>query len=101
MDISANSGRTIKRRQWFGLKEKQTILKAAGEPGAAVSEVSRQYGVGRSPIHNWRRQQAVAALGATVVLRRWRWRRRGRAVERSRPSWRAWGDVAEQRRARQ
>jgi len=31
-----------------------------------VSEVSRQYGVGRSVIHNWRRQEAVAVLGATV-----------------------------------
>jgi transposase len=28
--------------------------------------VSRRYGVGRSLIHNWRRQEAVAVLGATV-----------------------------------
>jgi len=28
--------------------------------------VSRQYGIGRSLIHNWRRQDAVAVLGATV-----------------------------------
>ena len=28
--------------------------------------MSRQYGVGRSQIHNWRRQEAVAVLGATV-----------------------------------
>jgi transposase len=58
--------RTIKRRRRFSLEEKQTILKAAGEPGATVSEVSRRYGVGRSLIHNWRRQEAVAVLGATV-----------------------------------
>src|SRR5712671_3120396 len=62
----ASSERTIKRRRRFSLEEKQIILKAAGEPGATVSEVSRQYGVGRSLIHNWRRQQAVAVLGATV-----------------------------------
>jgi transposase len=31
-----------------------------------VAEVSRQYGVSRSLIHNWRRQKAVAVLGATV-----------------------------------
>src|SRR5258705_13089834 len=62
----ATSERTIKRRRRFSLEEKQTILKAAGEPGATVSEVSRQYGVGRSLIHNWRRQQAGAVLGARV-----------------------------------
>lgn len=55
-----------KRRRRYRLEEKQTILKAAAEPGSTVSEVSRQYGVGRSLIHNWRRQEAVAALGATV-----------------------------------
>ena len=58
--------RTIKRRRRFSLEEKQAILRAAAEPGATVSEVSRQYGVGRSVIHNWRRQEAVAVLGATV-----------------------------------
>jgi transposase len=62
----ASSERTIKRRRRFSLEEKQSILKAAGEPGATVSEVSRQYGVGRSVIHNWRRQEAPAVLGATV-----------------------------------
>jgi transposase len=62
----ATSERTIKRRRRFSLEEKRTILKAAGEPGATVSEVSRQYGVGRGVIHNWRRQEAVAVLGATV-----------------------------------
>ncbi|MFY9343857.1 MAG: transposase [Planctomycetota bacterium] len=55
-----------KRRRRYRLEEKQTILKAAAEPGSTVSEVSRQYGVGRSLIHNWRRQEAVAVLGATV-----------------------------------
>lgn len=55
-----------KRRRRYRLEEKQAILKAAAEPGATVSEVSRQYGVGRSLIHNWRRQNAVAVLGATV-----------------------------------
>jgi transposase len=62
----AASERTIKRRRRFSLEEKRTILKAAGEPGATVSEVSRQYGVGRGVIHNWRRQEALAVLGATV-----------------------------------
>ena len=62
----AASERTIKRRRRFSLEEKQRILRAAGEPGATVSEVSRQYGVGRSVIHNWRRQEALAVLGATV-----------------------------------
>src|SRR6266851_3119273 len=62
----AASARPIKRRRRFRLEEKQTILKAAAEPGATVSEVSRQYGVGRSLIHNWRRQEALAVLGATV-----------------------------------
>ncbi len=60
------SDRTIQRRRRFRLEEKQAILKAAAEPGATVSEVSRQYGVGRSLIHNWRRQEALAVLGATV-----------------------------------
>ena len=55
-----------KRRRRYRLEEKQAILQAAAEPGATVSEVSRQYGVGRSLIHNWRRQNAVAVLGATV-----------------------------------
>jgi transposase len=58
--------RAIQRRRRFSLEEKQAILRAAAEPGATVSEVSRQYGVGRSVIHNWRRQEAVAVLGATV-----------------------------------
>ena len=62
----AASARPIKRRRRFRLEEKQAILKAAAEPGATVSEVSRQYGVGRSLIHNWRRQETVAVLGATV-----------------------------------
>lgn len=58
--------RAIKHRRRFSLEEKQAILRAAAEPDATVSEVSRQYGVGRSVIHNWRRQEAVAVLGATV-----------------------------------
>jgi transposase len=62
----AASERTIKRRRRFSLEAKQAILKAAGEPGATVAEVSRQFGVGRSLIHNWRRQEAVSVLGATV-----------------------------------
>ena len=55
-----------KRRRRYRLEEKRAILEAAAEPGATVSEVSRRYGVGRSLIHNWRRQEAVAVLGATV-----------------------------------
>jgi transposase len=55
-----------KRRRRYTLEEKLAILAAAAEPGASVSEVSRRCGVGRGVIHNWRRQQAVAALGATM-----------------------------------
>ena len=55
-----------KRYRRYRLEEKRAILEAAAEPGATVSEVSRRYGVGRSLIHNWRRQEAVAVLGATV-----------------------------------
>jgi transposase len=55
-----------KRRRRYPLEEKLAILEAAAEPGARVSEVSRRCGVGRGVIHNWRRQQAVAALGATM-----------------------------------
>src|SRR5258708_21606999 len=62
----AASERTIKRRRRFSLEEKQATLRGAGEPGGTVSEVSRQYGLGRSVIHNWRRQEALAVLGATV-----------------------------------
>ena len=58
--------RTVKRRRRYSLAEKQAILKAAAEPGSTVSEVSRRHGIGRSLIHNWRRQEAVAVLGATV-----------------------------------
>ena len=39
-----------KRRRRYRLEEKQAILKAAAEPGVAVSDVSRQYGMGRSLI---------------------------------------------------
>ena len=57
-----------KRRRRYRLEEKQAILQAAAEPGVTVSEVSRQYGIGRRLIHNWRRQQAVSVLGATVLF---------------------------------
>jgi transposase len=60
----ASSGRTIKRRRRFSVEEKQAILRTAA--GSTVSDASRQYGVGRSLIHNWRRQEAVSVLGATV-----------------------------------
>ncbi len=59
-------GRTIKPRRRLGLEEKQAILRAVAAPGVTVSEVARQYGVGRSLIYNWRRQEAVAVLGATI-----------------------------------
>ena len=64
-DRRALSG-TVTRRRRYSPAEKQAILKAVSEAGATVSEVSRRYGVGRSLIHNWRRQEAVAMLGATV-----------------------------------
>ncbi|MBV8190201.1 MAG: transposase [Alphaproteobacteria bacterium] len=60
----ASSGQRIKRRRRFSVEEKQAILRAAA--GSTVSDASRQYGVGRSLIHNWRRQEAVSVLGATV-----------------------------------
>ena len=60
----ASSGRTIKCRRRFSVEEKQAILRATA--GSTVSDASRQYGVGRSLIHNWRRQEAVSVLGATV-----------------------------------
>jgi len=60
----ASSGRTIKRRRRFSVEEKQAILRTAAR--STVSDASRQYGVGRSLIHNWRRQEAVSVLGATV-----------------------------------
>ena len=63
-DRRALSG-TVTRRGRYSQTEKQTILKAVAA-GGTVSEVSRQYGIGRSLIHNWRRQEAVAMLGATV-----------------------------------
>ena len=63
-DRRALSAAERKCRRRYRLEEKQAILKAAAEPGATVSDVSRQYGIGRSLIHNWRRQQAVAVLGS-------------------------------------
>lgn len=57
---------TVGRRRRYSPAEKRAILKAVAEAGATVSEVSRRYGIGRSLIHNWRRQEAVALLGATV-----------------------------------
>jgi transposase len=57
---------STKRRRRYSLEEKRAILVAAAEPGASVSEVSRRFSIGRSLIHNWRRQEAVSALGATV-----------------------------------
>ena len=63
-DRRALSG-TVTRRRRYSQTEKQTTLKVVAA-GATVSEVSRQYGIGRSLIHNWRRQEAVAMLGATV-----------------------------------
>jgi hypothetical protein len=34
--------RTVERRRRYSLEEKQAILKSAAQPGATVSEVSRQ-----------------------------------------------------------
>jgi transposase-like protein len=50
------SERTIQRRRRFRLEEKQAILRAASEPGARVSEVSRQQGA------------TDAALGGSIML---------------------------------
>jgi transposase len=60
------SGVETRRRRRYSIEEKQAVLHAVSEPGATVSEVSRHYGVTRSLIHNWRRQEAVGMLGATV-----------------------------------
>ena len=56
-----------KRRRRYRLEEKQAILQAAAEVECdGVGGVTAQYGIGRSLIRNWRRQQAVSVLGATV-----------------------------------
>jgi transposase len=56
----------VKRRRRFSVEQKRAILSAAAEYGTTVAEVSRRFGVTRSLIHNWRRQEAVSVLGATV-----------------------------------
>ncbi len=65
-DRGALASLTVKRRRRFGVEQKREILRAASEPGTTVSEVSRRFGVTRSLIHNWRRQEAASLLGATV-----------------------------------
>lgn len=42
------------------------MVAATMAPGATVTEVARCYGVDRSLLHNWRRQEAASLLGATV-----------------------------------
>lgn len=55
-----------RRRRRYSEAEKKAILAEASVPGASVSEVSRRHGIGRSLIHNWRRDEAASLLGATV-----------------------------------
>jgi transposase len=54
------------RRRRFSTSQKKIILTAAAAPGATVAEVAHRYDVSRTLIHNWRRQEAVSLLGATV-----------------------------------
>ena len=65
-DRGALASLTVKRRRRFSIEQKREILRAAAEPGTTVSDVSRRFGVTRSLIHNWRRQEAASLLGATV-----------------------------------
>jgi len=62
----AAAERTASRRRRYSQTKKQTILKAVAEAGCnGVGSVAPVW-IGRSLIHNWRRQEAVAVLGATV-----------------------------------
>jgi transposase len=56
----------VLRRRRYSVEEKKAILAEASAPGGSVSEVSRRHNITRSLIHNWRRQEAAALLGATV-----------------------------------
>jgi len=56
----------VVRRRRYSAEEKKAILAEASVPGARVSEISRRHGIGRSLIHNWRREEAASLLGATV-----------------------------------
>jgi len=56
----------VLRRRRYSAEEKKAILAEASAPGSTVSEVSRRHNITRSLIHNWRRQEAAALLGATV-----------------------------------
>lgn len=65
-DRSSLAPRIVLRRRRYSTEEKKAILAEALAPGATVSEVSRRHNITRSLIHNWRRQEAAALLGATV-----------------------------------
>jgi transposase len=54
------------RRRRFSTEQKKEILAAASSGQTTVSAVARHYGLTRSLIHNWRRQEAASLLGATV-----------------------------------
>jgi transposase len=54
------------RRRRFSTEQKKVILAAASSGETTVTDVAREYGITRSLIHNWRRQEAASLLGATV-----------------------------------
>ena len=53
-------------RRRYSEEDKKAMVAATMAPGATVTEVARCYGVDRSLLHNWRRQEAASLLGATV-----------------------------------
>ena len=55
-----------RRRNW-SLEDRHRILTAACAPGAAISEVARQFDIASSMIYKWRRQ-AVAANRALAFV---------------------------------
>jgi transposase len=56
-----------RRRRW-SIEQKQAIVTAAFEPGAAVRDVARQADVTPSLIYRWRRDLRAAANGFARVL---------------------------------
>src|SRR3954451_5834763 len=56
-----------RRRRW-SIEQKQAIVAAAFEPGAAVRDVARQADVTPSLIYRWRRDLRAAANGFARVL---------------------------------
>ena len=58
--------RTVKRRRPLQLGREASDPEVGSAAWGDSVGVSRQYGIGRSLIHNWRRQEAVSVLATTV-----------------------------------